>query len=179
MGAAALRRPPQRVSRSSCQEVWTFLPEGCGSGHGIASVEFDTEEFTDGHDLAATAAFTTDADVSAPQVAGVAPSLTEEAFLAARTFIDGLVDQPVVAPQLVGDIGERRGVQPTVAESISLLTTPWLAKTPTSVGLELVAAHRADCQGVAIVTRIVTHGICAHAATACARSAARVSSSNS
>src|SRR6478735_10384096 len=104
MGAAALRRPPQRASRSSCQEVWTFLPEGCGSGHGIASVEFDTEEFTDGDELAATAAFTADADVSAPQVAGVAPSLTEEAFLAARTFIDGLVDQPVVAPQLVGDI---------------------------------------------------------------------------
>jgi hypothetical protein len=97
----------------------------------------------------------------------------------ARTFIDGPVDQPVVAPQLVGDIGERRGVRPTVAESISLLTTPWLAKTPTSVGLELVTAHRADCQGVAIVTRIVTHGMCAHAATACARSATRVSSSSS
>ena len=80
-----------RHAGSSCQEVWTFLPAGCGSGHGIASVEFDTEEFIDGHELAATATFTTDADLSAPQVAGVAPSLTEEAFLAARTFIDGLV----------------------------------------------------------------------------------------
>jgi len=62
--------------------LWTFLPEGCESGHGIASVEFDTEEFTDGHDLAATAAFTTDAYVSAPPVAGATPSLTEKAFLA-------------------------------------------------------------------------------------------------
>ena len=164
---------------SSCQEVWTFLPEGCGSGHGIASVEFDTEEFADGHDLAATATFTTDANVSAPQVAGAAPSLAEEAFLAARTFIDGPVDQPVLVPQLVGDIGERRGVQPTVSESVGLLTTPWLTEAPTSVGLELVAAHRADCQGVAIVTRIVTHGMCAHAASACPPLAARVSSRRS
>ena len=62
--------------------MWTFLPAGCGSGHGIASVEFDTEEFTDGHEFTATAAFTTDADVSAPQVAGATPSLTEEALLA-------------------------------------------------------------------------------------------------
>ena len=68
---------------SSCQDLWTFLPEGCGSGRGIASVEFDTEEFTDGHDLAATAAFATDADVSAPKVAGATPSLPEKAFLAA------------------------------------------------------------------------------------------------
>ena len=159
--------------------MWTFLPEGCGSGHGIASEEFDTEEFTDGHDLAATAAFTTDADVSAPQVAGAAPSLTKEAFLAARTFIDSLVDQPVFALQLMGDIGERGGVQPAVAESIGLLTTPWLAETPTSVGLERDAAHRAACPEVAIVTRIVTHGMRAHAAAACARSAARVFSSRS
>ena len=129
--------------------------------------------------LAATAAFTTDADVSTPEVAGVASSLTEEAFLATRTFIDGLVDQSVFAPQLMGEISEGGGVQPTVAESIGLLTTPWLAETPTSVGLELVAAHRAGRQGLAIVTRIVTHGVRAHAATACARSAARVSSSRS
>ena len=78
--------------------MWTFLPEGCGSGCGTTSVEFDAEEFTDSHDLAATTAFTSDADVSAPQVAGATPSLPEEAFLAARTFIHGLVDQPVVAP---------------------------------------------------------------------------------
>jgi hypothetical protein len=128
---------------SSCQEVWTFLPEGCGSGCGTASVEFDPEEFTDGHDLAATTAFTSDAYVSAPQVAGATPSLTEEAFLAARTFIDGLVDQPVFAPQLVSDVGKCGAVHLTVAESIRLLTTPWLAETPTSVGLELIAAHRA------------------------------------
>ncbi len=63
--------------------MWTFLPEGCGSGCGIASVEFDTEEFIDGQDLGATAAFATDADVSAPKVAGATPSLAEEAFLAA------------------------------------------------------------------------------------------------
>ena len=71
-----------RAEERSCQDLWTFLPASCGSGHGIASVEFDTEEFTDGHDLAATAAFTTDAYVSAPPVAGATPSLTEEAFLA-------------------------------------------------------------------------------------------------
>src|ERR1700674_5875628 len=70
------------AAASSCQDLWTFLPEGCGSGRGIASVEFDTEEFTDGHDLAATAAFATDADVSAPKAAGATPSLPEKAFLA-------------------------------------------------------------------------------------------------
>src|SRR5438128_7658676 len=92
----------------SCQDLWTFLPESCGSGHGIASVEFDTEEFTDGHDFAATAAFTTDAYVSAPQAAGATPSLTEEAFLlrAARTFIDGLVDQMAFPTQTCGDVHE-------------------------------------------------------------------------
>jgi hypothetical protein len=159
--------------------LWTFLPEGCGSGHGIAPEEFDTEEFTDGHDLAATAAFTSDAYVSAPQVAGATPSLTEEALLATRALIDGLGDQPVFAPQLVGDVGEGGGVQLAVAESIGFLTTPWLAETPTSARLELVAAHRADCQGLAIVTRIVTHGVRAHAATDCERSAARASSRRS
>jgi hypothetical protein len=46
-------------------------------------VEFDSEEFADGDDLAAATAFTTDADVSAPKVAGATPSLAEEAFLAA------------------------------------------------------------------------------------------------
>jgi hypothetical protein len=81
----SIRHTPEystHFSVSSCQHLWTFLPEGCGSGDGIASEEFDTEEFTDGHDLAATAAFTTDADVSAPKVAGGTPSLTEQAFLA-------------------------------------------------------------------------------------------------
>src|SRR5207248_11014161 len=107
------------------------------------------------------------------------PSLIEEAFLTARTFIDGLVDQPVFAPQLVSDVGERGGVHLKVAESIGLLTTPWLAETPTSVGLELCTAHRAGRQRLAIVTRTVTHQICAHAATACARSAARVFSRRS
>jgi len=63
--------------------LWTFLPEGCGSGRGITSEEFDTEEFADGDDLAAATAFTTDADVSAPKAAGATPSLPEEAFLAA------------------------------------------------------------------------------------------------
>jgi hypothetical protein len=164
---------------SSCQDLWTFLPESCGSGHGIVSVESDTEEVSDGHDLAATAAFTTDANVSAPPVAGATPSLTEEAFFAARTFIDGPADQPVFAPQLVSDVGEGGGVQLAVAESIGLLTTPWLAETPTSVGLELCTAHRAGRQRVAIVTRIVTHGVRAHAATACARSAERASSRRS
>ena len=56
-----LRATARRLERvlalgaRSCQDLWTFLPASCGSGHGIASVEFDTEEFTDGHDLAATA----------------------------------------------------------------------------------------------------------------------------
>jgi hypothetical protein len=128
---------------SSCQEVWTFLPEGCGSGCGTASVELDSEEFSEGHDLAASTAFTSDANVSAPQVARATPAHTEQAFLAARTFVDGLVDQPMFAPQLVSDVGERGAVYLMVAESIGLLTTPWRAETPTSVGLELIAAHRA------------------------------------
>jgi len=63
--------------------LWTFLPEGCGSGRGITSEEFDIEEFADGDDLAAATAFTTDAYFSAPKVAGAASPLTEEAFLTA------------------------------------------------------------------------------------------------
>jgi hypothetical protein len=63
-----------------------------GSGYSITSVEFDLEEFADDHDLAATAAFTTDAYVSAPQVAEATSSLTEEACLTAWTLIDGLGD---------------------------------------------------------------------------------------
>ena len=51
---------------SSCQEVWTFLPEDCGSSHGIASEEFDTEEFAAGDEFAATEAFTADTYVSTP-----------------------------------------------------------------------------------------------------------------
>ena len=68
---------------SSCQEVWSFLPAGRRSGHGIASVEFDTEEFTDGDELAAATAFSTGAYLAAHQVAGAASPLTEEALLAA------------------------------------------------------------------------------------------------
>ena len=71
------------------------------------------------------------------------------------------------APQTFGDVDECGGVYLTVAESIGLLTTPWRAETATADGLELVAAHRADRQRLAIVTRIVTHGVRAHAATAC------------
>jgi hypothetical protein len=77
-----------RPSPSSCQYLWTFLPEDCGSGHGIASEEFDAEEFGDGDDLATATAFATDAYVSAPQVAGGASPLAEQALLATRTLID-------------------------------------------------------------------------------------------
>src|SRR5437870_5500905 len=167
---------------SSCQYLWTCLPEGFGSGDGIASEEFDTEEFADGDDLAATAAFTTDAFVSAPQVAGVASPLAEQAFLTTRTLIDRQANQMVVAPQLVTEVGERGpAVRPAVAvaESELLLPAARRAETAAAVGLELDAAHRASRQGLAIVTRIVTHGVCAHAATAPARSAARASSSRS
>ena len=63
--------------------MWTFLPEGFGSGDGIASEEFDTEEFADGDDLTAANAFSTGTYLAAHQVAGATSSLTEEAFLAA------------------------------------------------------------------------------------------------
>ena len=63
--------------------MWTFLPAGRRSGHGIASVEVDSEEFADGDDLAAATAFSTGTYLAAHQVAGVASPLTEEAFLAA------------------------------------------------------------------------------------------------
>ena len=87
------------------------------SSHGITSMEFDAEEFADGDDLTAGTAFTTDAYFSAPQVAGATSPLTQEAFLAARTLIDSLGDQPVFAPQLISDVGERGSVRPAAAES--------------------------------------------------------------
>ena len=62
-------------------------------------------------------AIATDADVSAPKAARATPSLPEAAFLAAWTCVDGLVDQPVLAPQLVSDVGERGGVRLTAANS--------------------------------------------------------------
>jgi len=46
-------------------------------------VEFDTEEFADGDDLAAATAFSTGTYLAAHQVAGATSPLTEEAFLAA------------------------------------------------------------------------------------------------
>jgi hypothetical protein len=159
--------------------LWTFLPEGFGSGDGIASEELDTEEFADGDDLTAAIAFTTDAYFSAPQVARATSPLTEEAFLATRTLVDRLGDQPVFAPQLVSDISERSGVRLAAAESERLLTAARLAETATADGLELCTVHRAGRQELAIVTRIVTHGVRAHAATAGVRVAARASSRRS
>jgi hypothetical protein len=147
------------ASSRRTQYLWTFLPEGCGSGDGIASVEFDTEEFTDGDDLATTAAFTTDADVSAPKAARATSPLTEEAFLAARTLVDRLGDQPVLAPQAFGDVYECGGVRLAAAESKRLLTAARCAETATADRLELCTVHRAGRQGLAIVTRIVTHGV--------------------
>jgi hypothetical protein len=146
-----------------------------GSGAGIASEEFDTEKFADGDDFAAAIAFTTDAYFSAPQVAGATSPVTEETFLAARTLIDRLGDQPVFAPQLISDVGERGGVRLTAAESERLLTAARFAETAAADGLERCATHRAGRQRLAIVTRIVTHGVRAHAATAGSRSAAWVS----
>src|SRR5437868_1126380 len=84
-------------------------------------------------------------------------------------------DQPVFAPQLVSDVGESGGVRMAAAESERVLTTARRAETAAADGLELCTVHRADRQGLAIVTRIVTHGVCTHAAAACSRSEARVS----
>jgi hypothetical protein len=150
------------------------------SGHSITSVKFDAEEFADGHDVTATAAYTTDAYVSAPQVAGVASPLAEKTFLTTRTLINGLGDQIVRAPQLVSEVGERGPTgRLAVVESERLLPAARLAETAAAVWLELDAAHRASGQGLVIVTRIVTHGIRAHAATAGVRVATRVSSRRS
>jgi len=52
------------------------------SGHGIASVEFNTEEFADGDDLAAATAFSSGTYLAAHQVAGATSPLTEKAVLA-------------------------------------------------------------------------------------------------
>jgi hypothetical protein len=160
--------------------VWNFLPEGHGSSHGITSVKFEAEEFGDGHELAATAAFATDANVSAPSVAGATPSFTEEAFLAARALIDGLGDQLVVAPQLVREVGERGPTDRlAVVESERSLSAARRAESAAAIGLELDATDRADRPRLPIVTRIVTHGVRAHAATAWVRSTARASSKRS
>ena len=149
------------------------------SGHGITCMEFNAEEFADGDDLSAAAAFTTDPYVSAPLVARATSPLAQEALLATRTFVNRLGNQTVFTPQTFGDSSECGGVHLTVAEPIGFLTTPWRAEATTSVGTELGVTDQADRQRLAIVTRIVTDGVCAHAATACARSAARVSSRTS
>src|SRR6266852_1587866 len=78
--------------------------------------------------------------------------------------------------QAFGDVRECDSVHLTVAESIGVLPTARLAETATADRLELRATHRAGRQRLAIVTRIVTHGIRAHAPTAWARSRARASS---
>jgi hypothetical protein len=115
---------------------------------------------------------------SAPQVARATSPLAEQAFVTTRTLIDRQANQTVVAPQLVSELSERDPavrLAVAVAESERLLPAARRAETAAAVWLELDAAHRASRQGLAIVTRIVTHGVRAHAATACARSAARAS----
>jgi hypothetical protein len=115
------------------------LPVGAGvksmkSGHGITSVKFDAEKFADGQDLTATAAFTTDSYVSAPQVAGVASPLAEQAFLTTRTLIDGVGDPMVLATQLVSEVGERGPTgRLAVVESERLLTAARRAETAAAV----------------------------------------------
>ena len=143
------------------------------SGDGITSVKFGSEEFANGDDLATATAFTTEANFSAPKVAAATSPLTEEALLAIRTLIDSLGDQPVFAPQLVSDVGERGGIRMAAAESECLLTAARCAEKATSNGLELCTVHRAG--RLAIVTRIVTYGVRAHAAIAGSRSAGWVS----
>jgi len=113
------------------------------SGHGITSVKFDSEEFADSDDLAAATAFTTDAYLSAPQVAGATSPVTEETLLAARTLVDSLGDQTVFAQQLVGDVGECDGVHVSVAESIGGLPAARRAEPATADGLERCTVHRA------------------------------------
>ncbi len=149
------------------------------SGRGITSVDFDAEEFADGYEFAAAAAFPTDAYVSAPQVAGGASPLAQETLLATRTFVHGLGDQTLFPPQLRSEVSERGSVHLTVAESMGALPAGGAAIHTAAFNWESPAAHRASRQGLAIVTRIVTHGVGTHAATACARSAARVFSRTS
>ena len=149
------------------------------SGRGITSVEFDAEEFVDGDEFAAAAAFTTDAYVSAPQVAGVASPLAQETLLATRTLVNGLGDQTLFPPQLLREVSERGSVHLTVAESMGALPAGRAAIHTAAFNWKSPATHRAGRQGLAVVTRIVTYGVGTHAATACARLAARASSRRS
>ena len=151
----------------SCQDLWTFLPEGSGgSGHGITSVEVEAEEVGNGHELAAALALAAYAQLSAHQIALATAALAERPCLAGWALVDRLVDEPPLPTKVVGEAREGDRVNWLMAEPMGTLSAGRRAVPSSADGLELPLTDGAGRQRSAIVTRIVMHGGEAHAPTA-------------
>src|SRR5439155_25559953 len=69
--------------------------------------------------------------------------------------------------QLRGEVSDCRSVRMMVAESVGALAAFWCAVDAAAVYREGIGTDRTDSgRRLAIVTRIVTHGECAHAPSA-------------
>ena len=108
-----------------------------------------------------------------PRVTVAASSFAQEALLAGRALVDRLGGQSVLPSQPGSEFSDRR----SVAEPVGSLAAFWGAVDAAAVDRKGVGTHRTDSEGrLAIVTRIVTHGDCAHAPTARASAGAPSSS---
>src|SRR3954454_3852705 len=84
----------------------------------LLGVKVDTDLFADGHDVVAAGALAAELDLATPPIAVAASSFPQEAFLAGRTFIDCLGDQPLLPTQLDGEVGECRSARSRVTEPV-------------------------------------------------------------
>src|SRR6266581_5467915 len=135
-------------------------------GH-LPGVEVDTDEIAHGQDVIAAGAVAAEPYLGTPQIAVAATTLSQETLLAGRTCVDRVGDELLLPTQSGGEVGERRSVPLTVAESVGSLAAFWCAIDAAAIDREGVGAHRTDSERrLAIVTPIVTHGHGAHAPTA-------------
>src|SRR5437762_6700985 len=119
-------------------------------------VKIDADEVAHGQDVVAAGALTAEPHLGTPQIAVAATTLSQETLLAGRTCVDGVGDELLLPMQSGAEVGERRSVPLTVAESVGSLAAFWCAINAAAVDREGVGAQRTESQwGLAIVTRIV------------------------
>ena len=111
-------------------ENWFYLPPRIRGLEQGTSFQIGAEEVGDGEDLRAGGAFTADAHLAAHQIAVVTAPVSQEALIARRALVHGLIDKSLRLTQSVGEPGQRRLVRLTVTESESALAAGWAARPP-------------------------------------------------
>ena len=76
-------------------ENWFYLPPRIRGLEPATSFQIGAEEVGDGEDLRATGAFTADAHLSAHPIALVTAPVSQEALIARRALVHGLIDEDV------------------------------------------------------------------------------------